>query len=191
MKITKFVKANGAELSAISKYIVITGNDGQWRFADAVGGRFSRSGLTQYPMWIEEGSIYVGPAKELTANYIRSRYMEEPIYCLLRGQVTFLKTWKLKKALGRWLDWRTSEFDSRHPEIESDEELVAAIVSYQEARYTNGSRLTEHEVYREAESLLYDNDSNRWIAMFPDGWKAERDDLSSVWSQIGTPGTRR
>ena len=55
---TRFVPApEGAEISALTTYVVRTVEGGGWREAAILGGRSSRTGRTTWPTWIEEGAV--------------------------------------------------------------------------------------------------------------------------------------
>lgn len=205
-------KIERAEISARQQWIV-TDERGRVNLAHHFGGRTSNSGATVWPEWMEEGAIEIKPLSCIT----ESDLTEKKIVCFSGGgyhrvRIYEAKTEAVLAELKLWRRWRkllptaideTGEKDWEAPVMhftqcpqfenepwvgeEEDAAWIARAVSYHEAKRTEGTRLTEHEVSRYATSLsrAFDEASgaDRWTAIMPIWpWAATRLD------RTGSPG---
>lgn len=188
----KFEKISSAEISANCQFIVE--KKGRVDLARHFGGNKANSGLTVWPEWVEEGARAIKPLSLLCNEDLEGDH----VICFSGGghgpvRVYSARTNDVKEVLIQWNKWRNFEplehdapergqtegmpplrcrlprqFDSE-PAVSTDAQRIARAVSFNERRYVEGSRLTDHEVSRHAQSLSvkWDPDSNasRWTAI--------------------------
>ncbi len=204
-------KIERAEISARRQWIV-RDDGGRVNLARHFGGRTSNSGATVWPEWIEEGAVEIKSLRCLTENDLSG----DRVTCFSGGGYHRVRIYEAKTAAvlvelrvwRRWrklqpthlsedgsIDWETPVMQfTQNPEFEDepwvgneDAAWIARAVSYHEARCTEDTRLTEHEVSRYATSLTIAFDeasgADRWTAIMPSWpWAATRLD------RTGRPG---
>lgn len=175
----KLRKIDNAEISANCQYIVI--EHGEIRLTKYFGGRASRSGATIWPDWIEDNAVAIKPLALLNAEDLEHR---DTIICFSGGGrrnafVYNSATRAVKIELERWRKWRkfepTQEIiledNAVHPKrcrlprkyednliCEGDSGVIARAISFREFLEVDGSRMTDHEVSREAEKITIEYD---------------------------------
>lgn len=195
-------KIQGAEVSAHQQWIV-RDDLGRVNLAHHFGGRMSNSGATIWPEWVEDGAVKIKPLGCLTENDLSGERVvcfsgggsrEVRIYeASTQAVLVELRIWRRWRKLqpthlneDGGIDWETPVMHfTQNPEFENepwvgekDAAWIARAISYHEAKRTEGSRLTEHEVSRYATSLTIDFDE----ASGADRWTA----IMSIWPWAAT-----
>ncbi len=207
----RFEKIERAEISANQQWVV-RDDLGRVNLAHHFGGRMSNSGATIWPEWVEDGAVKIKALGCLTEDDLSG----ERIVCFSGGGSREVRIYEASTAcvlveLRIWRRWRklqpthlnedgTTDWETpvmhftQNPEFENepwvgeeDAAWIARAVSYHEAKRTEGTRLTEHEVSRYSTSLsrAFDEASgaDRWTAIMPSWpWAATRLD------RTGSPG---
>lgn len=209
----RFEKIERAEVSASQQWVV-RDERGRVNLAHHFGGRISNSGATIWPEWIQEGAVSIKSLACITEADLGG----EKIVCFSGGGYHRVRIYEAKTAAvlvelrvwRRWrklqpthlsedgsIDWETPVMQfTQNPEFEDepwvgneDAAWIARAVSYHEARCTEDTRLTEHEVSRHAVSLNMNWDegsgADRWTATMPVWpWAAtrlDREGLPGAW----------